>query len=79
MTDDLRSGFLADLYDVAQRDHFVVTRTDVVFLKIARVRAKLLVCLNVNTIVSVKQLEVVDKGRAEIDAQRGKDLRDIDV
>ena len=63
-------------HDVVQRHQTVGIRADVVLPQIARVHAKRLVRLHVNTIRAIVEVEIVDVLRAHVHAQRLRHLAD---
>jgi len=79
VVDDLGRGGLGDGNQIGERDHRAGIGTNVVLANILRVRAELLVGLDINTIRTVVEIEIVDVRRSHVDAEGVGDLAERDV
>jgi len=70
---------LGDGNQIGERDHRAGIGTNVVLANILRVRAELLVGLDINTIRTVVEIEIVDVRRSHVDAEGVGDLAERDV
>ena len=79
MTDDLRRGRLAHDNQIVERDHGAGIGADIVLADVLGVGAELFVGLHIHTIGTVIEIEIVDVGRAHVDAESVGDLTERDV
>src|SRR5271166_1992455 len=79
MIDNLRRSGLGDIHQILKGNHGSGIGADVVLANVLWMRAELFVSLNVNTIRTVIEIEIVDVGRTHVDGEGIGDLTERDV
>ena len=79
VADHLRRRSLCDAGQVLQRNHRASIRAHIVLLHVFRLRAELLVGLDINAVRTIVEIEIVDVRRTHVDAESIRDLLQRDV